>query len=67
MRPVRLHAGAGDLTRRILRRIAREAAASADRAERAGSAELRIDTGGRTEAEAADLVVGRLRWPGPPG
>jgi adenylylsulfate kinase-like enzyme len=50
-----------------LRRIAREAAATAERAERAGPAELRIDTEGRTEAEAADLVVARLRWPGPAG
>jgi adenylylsulfate kinase-like enzyme len=47
-----------------LRRVAREAAAIARRAERAGPAELRIDTEGRTEAEAAGLVVAQLRWPG---
>jgi adenylylsulfate kinase-like enzyme len=87
----RLHAGAGELTRRILRRgqgdgswpqpgdpligkpvaelrrIAAEAAATADRTERAGPGELRIDTERRTAAEAADLVLAQLRWPGLPG
>jgi adenylylsulfate kinase-like enzyme len=87
----RLHAGSGELTRRILRRgqgggswaqpgdpligkpeaelrrIAAEAAATADRTERAGPGELRIDTDGCTAAEAADLVVAQLRWPGLPG
>jgi adenylylsulfate kinase-like enzyme len=50
-----------------LRRIAAEAVAIATRTERAGPAELRIDTEGRTVAEAADLVVAQLRWPGVSG
>jgi adenylylsulfate kinase-like enzyme len=53
-----------------LRRVAEEAAATADRAERAAPGELRVDTEGRTPAEAADVVVAQLRrpaqlgWPG---
>lgn len=50
-----------------LRRIAEEAAAAADRAERAAPGELCVDSGERTPAEAADLVVGQLRWPARPG
>jgi adenylylsulfate kinase-like enzyme len=44
-----------------LRRIAEQAAATADRAEHA---DLCVDTDGRTPAEAADLIVAQLRWPG---
>ncbi len=84
----RLHAGPGELTRRILRRgqgggswaqpgdpligesaaelrrIAAEAIAIAGRTERAWPGELRIDTDGRTAAQAADDVVTQLHWPG---
>jgi adenylylsulfate kinase-like enzyme len=47
-----------------LRRIAAQAVAMANSRERAGPGELRIDTEGRTVAQAADLVVAQLRWPG---
>jgi hypothetical protein len=47
-----------------LRRIAGEAAATADRAERGEPGELRVDTDGRTAAQVADLVVAQLDWRG---
>jgi adenylylsulfate kinase-like enzyme len=47
-----------------LRRVADDAAAYADRLERARFGTLRIDTDGRTPAEAARLIVAATGWPG---
>ena len=42
-----------------LRRVAEQSADEAEALERSGLGDLRIDTGGRTVAEVADLIAGR--------
>jgi adenylylsulfate kinase-like enzyme len=47
-----------------LRQVADQAAADAESLERARFGMLRIDTDGRTPAEAADLIAAATGWPG---
>lgn len=46
-----------------LRRVADQAAADAERLERAGLGELRIDTDGRATSDATDLIEALTAWP----
>jgi adenylylsulfate kinase-like enzyme len=48
----------------FLARVAERAAADAQALDRAGLGAIRIDTGGHTAAEAADLIAAAARWPG---
>jgi predicted ABC-type ATPase len=50
-----------------LSQAARHAAAQARALDRAGLAARRIDTDGRTPAQAADLIAATARWPGQAG